>query len=119
MSRNLNIRTKNINSKRLYDEINEFVESGLMSIGIRWTTPENRDTFSEILGEWLEEFQGEGRITQYNVICDDRNNSTKQQKKGIFKVSITYKQMHCLNVTSIDYELVESNNPVDDDIITY
>ena len=114
MSRKLNVRTKNVNNKRLYGEISEFVESGLMSIGIRWSSPENRDSFAEVLGEWLGEFQAENRITQYNVICDDRNNPVSQQDEGIFKVTIKYKQLHCLNTTIIEYELYEGDDSIED-----
>ena len=114
MSRELKTKTKNVNSKRLFEEINDFVESGLMSLGITWSTPGNRQSFAEVLEEWLEEFQQDGRITQYNVICDDRNNPVEQQEEGIFKVYIMYKQLHCLNTTSIEYTLEEGDDSVED-----
>jgi hypothetical protein len=117
MNRKLNIKKKNVNSNRLFQEINEFIEAGLMSIGIRWSTLENRNTFVEILEEWLEEFRQDNHITQYKVICNEYNNPIKQDDEDIFKVSITFKQAHCLNTTTIDYELIEEDE--ENDLITF
>jgi molybdopterin biosynthesis enzyme MoaB len=115
MSRKLNIKKKNVNSTRLFQDINIFIESGLMSIGISWSAHENRDTFVEVLEEWLEEFKEDNHITQYKVICDEYNNPIKQDDEDIFKISISFKQAHCLNTTVIDYELIED----EEELITF
>lgn len=105
MSRELDIKTKNVNSKPLYNDINEFVESGLMVTGISWLFPGNKQSFYEVMDEWLQEFVEDGKITQYDVICDDRNNTPDDEANGIFNVTLKYKQAHCLNTTEIHYKL--------------
>lgn len=117
MSQTLIIKTKNINNQRLYLEINDFIESGFDGIGATLYSVENRETFVEVIEEWLEEFKQDNYITQYNIICDDRNNLTTQNKRGYCNMMITYKQTHCLNVTSIEYTLTPSDD-VKDEIIT-
>ena len=113
MNRNVNIKTKNVNSKNLYNEINEFIETGLLTPGISWTSQVHRESFGEVVEEWLEEFKQDDRITQYNVVCDERANPSSQDL-NTFRVIVTYKQRHCLNTTSAEYIVTHGNDDMDD-----
>jgi len=104
MINDIKIKKKYVNSKPLFDDINEFIETGLATPGILWSVPMHRKSFAEVVNDWLEEFKNDDKITQYNVIADERVNPASQAE-DIFNVHITYKQKHCLNTTSIEYHV--------------
>lgn len=106
MIHNLSIKKRHVNSKSLFNEINEFIETGLLTQGISWDVLIHRDSLIEVITDWMDEFVKEDKITQFNVIADDRNNPSNQPKDQ-FNVRITYKQKHCLNVTSIEYTVTD------------
>ena len=63
MSHELVVKKSQVNSDRLFEEINEFIEQGLRTPGISWTNHMHRDSFSEVINEWMEEFTKAGKIT--------------------------------------------------------
>ena len=51
------------------------------------------------------ELMEEGKILQFDVVCDDRNNTIKEKNSGVFHLLIKFKQSDCLNVTKIYYDI--------------
>ena len=104
MIHDITIKKKHVNSKPLFDDINEFIETGLATPGITWVPDNHRESFVDVVKDWLNEFKQDGKITQFNVIADHRVNPADQADEE-FNVRITYKQKHCLNITTIDYHV--------------
>lgn len=119
MSQSITIKTTNINSKILYAEINQFIEEGINDIGVRWANDTHRESFVEIIEEWLLEYAVKGKITQFNVICDKRNNLAKELANGNVIFDIEYKQTNCCNTTKIKYIITEKAGYPLEDIIDY
>jgi hypothetical protein len=114
---NVLIKKRFVNSKPLFVEINDFIETGLLTPGISWNTEIHRHSFVEVMGDWLSEFKEEGKITQFDVIADHRINSTYDKDK--FNVVVKYKQKHCLNTTIIEYTVIESENEEIDELLDW
>ena len=111
---NVTVKSTNVNSKPLFNEINEFIEAALTTSGIHWTEDRHRGALADIVVEWMQEFVAEGKITQFKCIADDRNNPSDQPSDE-FNVLVTYKQKHCLNTTTIHYHLKDDiHNEIDD-----
>lgn len=111
---NVTVKYRNVNSKTLFKEINDVAEDCIvnLSIGLRWTNEIHRESLLYIIEEWLENVAEQGKISQYNVICDHRNNTNTDFESGRPTITITYKQKHCFNTTTIDYEIDESAEPL-------
>jgi len=118
MRHDLTIKKRYVSSDRLFAEINEFIESGLRTPGIPWTTEQHRASFAEVVGDWLDEFQKEGKITQFKLVSDERINP-KSQSMNIFNVTVSYKQTHCVNTTIIEYVCLESDEDDPKDLLSY
>lgn len=117
MSCTIDIKTRSVNSKSLFNDINDFIKDGITDIGVRWGSDIHRNTFIEVIEDWLKEFFDKGRITQFNVICDDRNNNQQDFDSGLFRLTVTYKQKHCLNTTVIDYTVREHRNELIEELL--
>jgi hypothetical protein len=98
---------KAVNSQTLYNDIAEFVEGLLDEAGIRWKNDAHRESLVELLDEWLEEYSTDGKIEQWNVVMDRRNNSPRDMRNGKYTLDISYKQRNCLNTTTIGYTIME------------
>ncbi len=112
MSYSIKIKKRGVNSKQLFTEVSEFVEEGITSIGVRWSSDVHRESFVELVEDWLTEIYETGKITQFNVICDARNNPTFGAE-GRFYLTVSYRQKNCLNVTSLEYEITETDGNLD------
>jgi hypothetical protein len=101
----LNVVSKNVSSKRLHNEIHDLIYNVIISFRIRWTNKLHRNSFVHAVDEFLIRLQKSNKITQYKVICDTRNNKNGfiNSKEIIFEVY--YKQLHCLNMTSITFHI--------------
>lgn len=99
------LEKKSVNSKVLFDEISSFIEEGLNDMGIMWSSDAQRDSFADIVEEWLEEVGGDGKIEQWKVICDYRNNKVAQMDEGKYVFDVYYKQRNCLNMTHLRYNI--------------
>lgn len=102
---NYKLTKKSVNSKRLFNEIHEFIEDGIVSGGIMWSGESHRESFVSIIEEFLEEFHQDGKISQCNVICDYRNNSPEEMDKGNYTLFVHFKQKNCLNTTKLIYNI--------------
>lgn len=93
-------------SKILLKEVTEFVGSIIDEFSILYAHDVHRDAILEVLDEAFDELVESGRITQYNVICDNRNNNQILADAGITNLEITYKQDNCYVTTSLKYVIV-------------
>ncbi len=102
-------KAKNVNSKTLYNLINDYVSEGINAGEIRWKDEIHRDSFVEVIEEFLREIADDGKITQFKALCDLRNNTMDELENGSVKLTIDYKQKQCLNTTEITYQIVDPN----------
>ena len=101
----VDIVSKNVNSKVLFDAIHETLYDAVTTLGVKWTSDTHRASFVEVIEEYFEDLVEDGKIEQYKVVCDYRNNKGgfSNAKEHIFDVY--YKQPHCLNMTQIQYRV--------------
>ena len=97
-------KTANINNQRVFEEIDEFMIEVFSSLNITWTNKHHREEFVEMIDMWMEQYAFEsGKIIQFDILCDSRNNTVKNFKKGPVHFTIRYRQKNCLNTSEIDY----------------
>lgn len=100
---------KNINGKFLYEEIITSINSILdTTVGLDWASAQHRFALQELFSEYLSMLHERGKIDRWQVICDQRNNISQENKKGLYRLTITYVHHNCFNATEIRY--VISNN---------
>lgn len=97
----LKVVNKSVNSKILYDEILAFLKEGVYDFGIVWNSEAHRDSFVHVVNDFLFDIAEEGKIEQFKVIGDKRNNKYSDIEQGIYHVDVSYRQRNCLNVTQI------------------
>lgn len=102
--------TKAVNSKVLLNDISSFIEEGIDDMGVIWGSDSHRESFIGIIEEWLDEKSEEGKIEQYKVACDLRNNKVSDMEKGVFVLEVHYKQRHCANTTQLRYDIKEEDS---------
>jgi len=103
------LKTRAVNSKALQRKISELVEEAIEESGVLWSSDTHRESFVEVVDEWLEQFADlTGEITQWNVICDLRNNKIADLESGTYTFDITYRQKNCLNTTQLQYEIQDN-----------
>lgn len=96
-------KERNVNSKILFNEVTDFIDNIIVEFSIIWDSDVHRDAILEVIDEFFMELNADGKISQFNVICDARNNSTATAAKGITNLEVKYKQDDCYNTTSIEY----------------
>lgn len=102
---------KSINSKKLFKEIDDFVQEAIDITGVRWGSAIHRSALVDLVEAWLhEEIYGNGKITQFNVMCDERNNPLSLTRENKYRFEVSFKQRNCLNTSSIEYQIDESSD---------
>lgn len=103
----LETKTANINNQRLFKEIDEFMIEVFTALShIAWHNKQHRTEFIEMIDMWMEQYAHEtGKIIQYNILCDSRNNTPTAFKKGPVNFTLRYRQKNCLNTTEITYTI--------------
>ena len=107
---NYTLEKFSVNNKTLFEEIHKFVEEGITSGEVMWSSEIHRISFVEIIENLLDDLEYDDRITQSNVICDYRNNNTLDMDNGKYTLEIFYKQRNCLNTTKLVYHIMEPNS---------
>lgn len=107
MSTTFTIKSKGVSSKILHKDVTEFIGGIISEFSILWERDNHRDQILEVLEEFLDELAEEGRITQSNVICDNRNNNEILAKAGFTNLEIHYKQDNCYNTTVLKYVITD------------
>ena len=84
----------------------EFIGDIIDEFSILYQHDVHRDAILEVIEEYFEELGEEGKITQYNVLCDNRNNNEVLADAGITNLEIRYKQDNCYVVTILNYVII-------------
>ena len=95
--------TKNVNSRRLFEEIHGTLFDAVTTLGVKWTSESHRNNFIEVIEDYFMDLVEQGKIQQFKVICDHRNNKGGFTTANTFKLDLEFRQPHCLNITSITY----------------
>jgi hypothetical protein len=101
------LKSKGVASKILHQEVTEFIGGIISEFSVLWERDVHRDAILEVLEEYLEERALEGRITQYNVVCDARNNNEVLSEAGITNLEVHYKQDNCYVTTVLTYVIID------------
>ena len=102
----LKTKTYNINNQRLYKEIDQFMIELFASASVDWTIEDHREMMVDMVEDTLYEIaDATGLITQFDVMCDRRNNTRSINRGGSVNFTLKYKQKNCLNTTVIEYTL--------------
>lgn len=100
-----NIKRKSINNKILANDIEHFVTEMIYAVGVYWPGENSRSRCIEALNDQLQELYEQTIIEQYNVLCDQRNNTHSQMSNGIFNLTVKFKQRNCVNTSQLDFEI--------------
>jgi len=104
--KNIKVVCKNINNKTLFKEINDVVYELLTTADVKWTSDAHRFSFIELIEDYLIDMKEEdGKIEQSKVVCDKRNNRSFSTLSKEYVFEIRYRQVGCLNITSIAYHI--------------
>ena len=102
----LETRPRSVNNQKLFKEIDTFMIEVFSIKEIKWASDTHRQQIVEMIEDFLMELaHTTGKIIQFDVICDRRNNPRSIEHSGKVNLSIKYKQKNCLNTTSVDYTL--------------
>lgn len=96
----ITVKQKNVNSKVLYNEINNHIITEVKTSTLRWNDQGHRDAVIDFVLAILEEQAADGRITQFNAFCKEEQVSVGSVKTFLI---VKYRQKHCLNITEITY----------------
>ena len=103
----LKTEAKAINSRSLYNTIDDLFKDALTSVGIDWNNDDERTRFVDFLNSILYEFYDNGHIEQWKVVCGSKNNTAQDMIEGRFVLEAHYKQKNCLNTSKIIYTIQE------------
>lgn len=101
---NVKVKQRSVNSKRLFEIINKSVQTAIQTLPVKWENSSVRNQFCDAIEEYLGDICEQGEISQYKVICDNRNNKSFASAKEII-FEVLYKQPHCLNTTTLEYHI--------------
>jgi len=102
----LETKATNINNQRIYEEIDQFMIEIFSTLNITWTNKQHRNEFVSMIDMWMEQYCHEtGKIIQYNILCDSRNNTPNAFKEGPIRFTLRYRQKNCLNTSEIEYKV--------------
>ncbi len=100
------LKTKNVNNPHLLKKVSDFTGDLINNFDIIWNNDKQRDVILEVVDEFLEDLgNNASEIEQWNVICDGRNNKTKDIKNKVTHLDIYYRQRHCYNITVLNYTI--------------
>ena len=93
----IDTKTRNINNKRVFKEIDDFMMEVFSTLNVYWQNMDHRDQFVDMIDMWMEQWALEsGKIIQYDIQC-----SLPSDDRAIF--SLSYRQKNCLNTSEIEY----------------
>lgn len=113
MSITYKVKTKAVNSKKLVAEICKFIEDSLEIVD--FSSAIHRTSYIQLIDEFIEDKHTEDKITQWKIVCDNRNNTLIDFDRGNVTLDIYFKQKNCLNTTHINYQLNISTGILDFD----
>lgn len=99
-------QSKNVNSKKLLGLIKDTLSQVCDEyIIIRNSIVDHTYDYSQLAifaDLFMEDMAERKLITQYDVLCDERNNDEYDVRRGDIAMEITFRQFNCLNVTTIN-----------------
>lgn len=111
--------TKSINSKSLYNEIYGFLKEGIDDFGVIWESDAHRESYIHVVNDFLMDIAENGKIEQFKVIGDKRNNKYTDMEKGIYHVDVLYKQRNCLNTSQINLTIRVFESEIDEELLDF
>ena len=109
---NFTLETRAVNSKQLLASIRQF-EQIFTEYQIVWSNEGMRQSVVDMIDSMMSDIATAGKIIQWNVVCDYRNNKVSAMIAGIYNITITYRQTNCLNTTKLKYRIVEEDMELD------
>lgn len=101
---NIVVTKKSVNNKSIFEEIDTFIHEILES-GLELHDEDDRWIFTQETENVLDMFVGTGKIINYDVMFDYRNNKRADMVKGKYNIIVKYKQFNCLNTTQLIYDI--------------
>ena len=96
--------SRNVNNPTLFKDIDDFMIEVFSTLRISWVNKQHRQELVELIDDWMDTFAYEsGKIIQYDVMCDSRNNPPEELQKKRLHFLLRYRQTNCLNTTEIEY----------------
>lgn len=99
------VEKKSVNSKILCDEVQSQIEELMTNAGVVWSSDTHRDSFVETIDDVLGTLREDGKIEQWSVMCDLRNNTITNMDRGVYVFEASFKQKNCLNTTRLVYTI--------------
>ncbi len=99
------VEKKSVNSRTLCEDVQHQIEELMTHAGVVWSSDTHRDSFVETIDDVLGKYQEDGKIEQWSVMCDLRNNTIADMDKGIYVFEAGFKQKNCLNTTRLVYTI--------------
>lgn len=106
------LTTRAVNSKQLLKEVRE-LEVIFTEFGVDWSSDTQRLAAIDTIDLMMEQLYEAGRITQWKVVSDFRNNKIVDMDEGIFFLTVSFKQTNCLNTTQVEYKIDASTPELD------
>lgn len=94
---------RNIISKRLVKEIDEFVVDELLGYELEWDDLYIRDSSIELFNILMNEYKSTGYVDNFKCYSDDRNNAPEDEINQVFHLTIDFLQAGCLARTTLIY----------------
>lgn len=92
---------RNVNTDVLCDEIENCIEHIFKNFSINWSSELHRTTIIEMIEQYLHDMSEDGKLTQWNVMCDHRNNPINLDND--IHLDIMFRQRNCFNETSLHF----------------
>jgi len=101
-------KARSINSKQLFKEIKQVAQDVCNEyISNRGAYIEQVYDYEDLilfLDMYFGDLLQKNIITQYDLIGDHRNNTLNDVRAGNINISVKFRQLHCINVSTIDME---------------
>jgi hypothetical protein len=94
-------------SDKLKKDIRAFVEDDFevaLNVGSMLDVEIRENVVNDVTNLMMELYRNKV-IDQYDVICDNRNNTEHDRSKGITKVFVKFRQWNCINTTVLEYTM--------------
>jgi len=101
----ISVTTKNVISKSLFYELNQYFIDSLNYSGYLWAADSHKYHFMETFKEFLSIYVEKGKIEQPYMFSNRKNNTDFDNESGIYYLNVEYKQSGCLIKTFLVYQI--------------
>lgn len=101
------LKHKNVSNQTIFNDLTDFMCNVFNTLHIYMRSPGYREDFLMMIEDWMEAYieLSNGKIIQYDVVCDSRNNRPEDMENGKINFTIKYRLKNCLNTTELNYVL--------------